>query len=419
MEETADEATPAGKARINVPAADFVTVGSVTGTESPRFSSGIAELDRVLGGGIVVGSYLLLAGEPGAGKSTLTTEVLIKGAREKLKVGLVTGEESKEQARMRVERLGGSDVVDQLLIASETSAERIITAIESQGFDILVVDSIQTVFSEQIPGAPGSISQLRGCGHMLMNAAKATGTTVILTGQVNKDNDVAGPRALEHAVDAFLMFEGDRREQIRILRSMKNRFGSTDEIGLFEMTETGLVPVTDAAGIFCPDDDEGQPGAAICVAMQGSRPVLCQVEALVNPSNQPMPVRSPHGIDNKRLQKLLAVLSRKCGIRVGSCDVFVSVAGGLKIDEPAVDLAICLAVASAYLKRPVKERYACFGEVSLRGSVRTVSNSERRKKEAERMEYTAFGPSGPLSEIIDQALSAETVEEPTPESAEE
>lgn len=409
FEQVADDATPAGRVKLNVPAAEFVAVGSVEAGENSRFASGIDELDRVLGGGIVTGSYILLAGEPGAGKSTMTTEVLIQGARRKLKVGLVTGEESKEQARMRVERLGGKDVVNEILIASETSCERIIAAIEAHGFDILVVDSIQTVFSEQIPGAPGSISQLRGCGHLLMTAAKSSGTTVFLTGQVNKDNDVAGPRALEHAVDAFLMFEGDRREQVRILRALKNRFGSTDEIGLFEMTETGLLPIVDALSVFCPDDEEGEPGSAVAVIMQGSRPILCQVEALVQSSGQPMPVRSPHGIDNRRLQKLLAVMSRKCGYRLGSCDVFVSVAGGLKVDEPAVDLAVCLAIASAYLKRPVKERVASFGEVSLRGSVRAVSSSERRRKEAERLEFKPLAPAGQLKEIIEQSLDAELV----------
>lgn len=411
FEEQASQAAPAGRGQLDVPAADFVSLGSVSDSDKPRFSSGIDELDRVLGGGIVVGSYLLVAGEPGAGKSTLTTEVLIATARQGKSVGLVSGEESREQAKMRFRRLNGEDVVDDILIASETSCERIVAAIEAHGFDILVIDSIQTIFSEEMPGIPGSISQMKGCAHLLMNAAKQSGTTVFLTGQVTKDGDAAGPRALEHAVDAFLIFEGDRKDQIRILRALKNRFGSTDEIGMFEMTGEGLIAVEDPAAIFCPEDDEALPGTAVAVVMQGSRPVLCQIEALVNTSNLAQPVRAAHGIDAKRSQKLLAVLSRKCGYRLGSCDVFVSVAGGLKVDEPAVDLAVCLAVASAYTKRPVKDRVAAFGEVRLVGKVRTVSQAERRRKEAERLTYKAYGPEGLLSEVIDNALSPEQVAE--------
>lgn len=394
------------------PGVSFKKLGEIASSTHERFSSGIPELDRVLGGGIVVGSYILVAGEPGAGKTTLTTQMLIELNRVGRKVGLISGEESAEQARMRFSRIAGEGKMpDGLDIGTEVVVERIIESVAGEGFDVLVIDSIQTVYSEDIPGAPGSISQLKGCGALLMQAAKQSGTTIVLIGQVTKSDEVAGPRALEHAVDAFLIFEGDRREQFRILRTMKNRFGSTDEIAAFEMTGRGLAAIDDPSALFCSDDTGGTPGSAVCALIEGTRPLLCQVEALVNPSNQPMPTRSAHGIDQKRMQKLLAVLSRKCNFRLGSCDVFLNVAGGLKADEPAIDLAICLAVASAYSKRPVKEKTCAFGEVSLLGLVRPVAQSERRKAEASRLGYTPYAPEGQLAQIIEKALSSEKVEE--------
>ena len=397
----------ANQVTVHASAADFTNLADVKADEHERTSSGIAELDRVLGGGVVPGSLIVMAGEPGAGKTTLASEVVInlaKGGR----VAYISGEESAAQARMRFERLGAKLDEINLPLSIETSIERICQSIDSGLYDLVVVDSIQTVFSEASPGAPGSVSQVRECTHQLMRAAKSSGVSVIIVGQVTTDGEMAGPRALEHLVDVVLAFEGDRREQFRILRSVKNRFGSTDEIGVFEMTETGLHGISDASGFFAPDRDKSLPGSALCTVIEGSRPVLCEIQALVEPSNFVQPIRASITINPRRMQMLLAVLSRKAGYRLGSMNVFLNVAGGLKVDEPAADLAICLAVASAYAGRPVKEGICAFGEVSLLGEVRGASQGERRRREAERLGYTALQiTKGDLGAIIESALGEE------------
>jgi DNA repair protein RadA/Sms len=411
---TAEEAAPRAEranrpvARGAVPSATFKDLNDVSQAAHQRTNTGLDELDRVLGGGLVPGSYVVLAGEPGAGKTTLSTELLIHLSALKHKVAYISGEESEAQARMRFERLGARLGQQELLISTETSVERVCQAIEGNGFDLVVVDSIQTMFSESVPGAPGSVSQVRESGQQLMRSAKETGTSVLLVGQVTKGGDMAGPRTLEHMVDVVLAFEGDRREQYRILRSVKNRFGSTDEIGVFEMTGSGLKGISDPSELFVSDHDTELPGTALAVVMEGTRPVLCEIQALVSTSNLPQPIRAARGLDRNRAQMLLAVLSRKAGLRLGSMDVYINVSGGLKVDEPAADLAICLAVMSAYQGRPVKDRICAFGEVSLLGTIRSAPQAERRHKEAGRLNYRPLEIEKSLRNTLEKALGPAT-----------
>lgn len=406
--ERANVAVPKG----SVPAASFRDLSEVRADEYQRDTTGIIELDRVLGGGIVPGSYIVLAGEPGSGKTTISTQLIIRLSSAGKKVAYVSGEESEAQTRMRFERLGADFGAYPLPISNETSVERICEAIEGHGFDFVVVDSIQTLFSEGVPGAPGSVSQVRECAHKLLKVAKDSGSSVLLIGHVTKDGDMAGPRTLEHMVDVVLAFEGDRAEQHRMLRSAKNRFGSTDEIAVFEMTGTGLVGIEDASKLFLSEHTKGIPGSAIGAIQEGTRIVLCEVQALVRPNNNsPNPIRAARGLDPRRVQMLLAVLSRKCGYRLGSMDVFLNVAGGLKVDEPAIDLAVCLAVASACDSRPVLDSVCAFGEVSLLGEVRPAPQAERRRKEAQRLGFSTLEPTGALRNAIKDALGA-PVDEP-------
>lgn len=404
----AKEAVPSG----SVPAAAFTTLGTVDSMKHKRVSTGIAELDRVLGGGLVRGSYIIISGEPGAGKTTMASEAAINLIKINAKVAYVSGEESESQAKLRFERLGASpDVLNKLPISTETSVERVCEAIMQSDYDLVIVDSIQTMISEGKPGAPGSIGQVTECGYKLQQAAKKSGTSVLLVGQVTKGGDMAGPRILEHTVDTVLSFEGDRKEQFRVLRAIKNRFGSTDEIGVFEMTSEGLKGIEDPSKLFVNDRDKTLAGAATAVIMEGTRPMLCEIQALVAPSNIPMPVRSANGIDPKRAQMLIAVMSRKAGYSLGSMDIFINVAGGLKVNEPAADLAVCLAIASAYESKPVLDKLCAIGEVSLLGEVRPAMQSERRKKEAERLGYTPIETDRSFKNILSGALSGERQEE--------
>lgn len=387
MTETVEEASRAGRpSAASGPAATFRSLAEVKAIEGERTSTGIAELDRVLGGGLVVGSYLVLAGEPGAGKTTMASEICLHLAGEGKRVGYVSGEESESQARMRFHRLGW-DEKSTIEISSEVGVERICQAVRENDYDLVVIDSIQTMLSEEIPGAPGSISQVRECGQKLLRAAKSGKTSVLLVGQVTKGGEMAGPRILEHMVDGVLQFEGDRREQLRILRAVKNRFGNTDEIGVFEMTGSGLRGIEDPSEIFAETAAERLPGSVLTATIEGSRPVLCEIQALVSPSNLPQPVRAVRGLDPKRVQMLLAVLQRKVGVPLGSYDVHINVSGGLKIDDPGTDLAVCLAILSAAENKAPLRTYCAFGEVSLLGIVRPAPQSDRRKKEAERLNY--------------------------------
>lgn len=403
LEEQSVAPERAGRSPSLAPAASFQPLKEVSEQSSERISLGVGELDRVLGGGLVPGSYIVLAGEPGAGKTTLASEICIELARTGKKVGYLSGEESPAQARMRFQRLGWKE--EGIQISAETSVERVCQAIEEEAFDLLVVDSIQTVFSEDVSGAPGSVSQVRECGQKLLRAAKSGSTSVLLVGQVTKGGEMAGPRILEHMVDAVLQFEGDRREQLRILRAIKNRFGTTDEIGLFEMTGEGLQGIEDPSGLFA-EENRRLPGSVLSATIEGTRPVLCEIQALLNPSNAPQPIRAVRGLDPKRVQMLLAVLQRKVGVRTGSFDVYLNVSGGLRVDDPGVDLAVCLALLSAAEDKPLAKNYCAFGEVSLLGIVRPAPQADRRARECQRLQYVPFqGEGDDLRGILQGALA--------------
>lgn len=385
----------------------FVDMKTVRADSFNRLNTGIAEFNRVLGGGLVPGSYLVLSGEPGAGKTTLATQIMVELSLAGRKVGYVSGEESEAQAKMRFERIGADPESAEFLMSIETSVERVVEAISERDFDLVIIDSIQTMFSEGLAGSPGSIAQVRECGSKLQRIAKESHTSILLIGQITKSGEMAGPKEFEHAVDVVLTFEGDRREQYRVLRADKNRFGSTDEIAVFEMTGAGLDAIEDPSKLFIEQHDSSFPGAVICPVLEGTRVMMCEIQALVRGSNSPMPARVARGLDQKRVQMLLAVLDQHLGFRAGSNDVFLNVSAGMKVEEPALDLAICTAIISAYKSRPVKDRTAVFGEVSLLGKLRPAAQSDRRKQEAARLGYQAIEPGRALKETIESVLGAE------------
>ena len=353
--------------------------------ESPRMVTGSGELDRVLGGGLLAGSLTLVVGDPGVGKSSMTIKVCSNLAKTEGTILYVTGEESARQVKMRAERLDA--LADDLYILSETNLDTIEAQTMKLKPRLLVIDSIQTVFRPDIESAPGSISQVRECAVQLLRIAKANSIAVILVGHVLKDGSLAGPRALEHIVDTVLYFEGDRNAQYRVLRAVKNRFGSTNEIGLFEMNSRGLVDVPDASKLFLSERPDDMPGSVVTASMEGTRPVLVEVQSLVSESQFMPPRRTSDNIDIKRIQLLLAVLEKRVGLRIGNSDVFVKVAGGIKVDEPAVDLAAAIALASSYRNRSVPSGIAVIGEVGLAGEVRAVAGAETRIREASRMGF--------------------------------
>ena len=354
--------------------------------ESPReerLGTGIGELDRVLGGGLVPGSLVLLGGSPGIGKSTITAMALGNLAGSGRQVLYVTGEESTAQVRMRAERLG--DGALDVPALAETDLAAVIEAIETERPDVCVVDSVQTLHSAELTSAPGSVAQVREAANGLMAVAKRNGTALILVGHVTKEGAVAGPRVLEHLVDCVLLFEGERERAYRTLRALKNRFGATSELGVFEMRSAGLVEVEDPSARFVGEATAAAGSVVLC-AMEGTRPLLVEVQALVAPTEVVPPRRVANGIDRNRLAMILAVLSRHGGVAVGNADVFVNVAGGVRVDEPGADLAIALAIASAQRGEPLSDGdgrpLACFGEVGLTGELRYVAHAERRVAEA-------------------------------------
>jgi DNA repair protein RadA/Sms len=355
-----------------------------------RLSTGIGELDRVLGGGLVPGSLVLLGGSPGIGKSTLTGMAMGNVAGAGRQTLYVSGEESAAQIRLRAERLEHGDcrALDVPVLA-ETDLDAVLATVEVQRPDVCVIDSVQTLHAPDLTGAPGSVGQVREVAARLMRAAKAAGTTVILVGHVTKEGSIAGPRVLEHLVDCVLQFEGERERTYRTLRALKNRFGSTSETGVFEMKQGGLVEVLDPSARFV-GEATGKPGSVVLAAMEGSRPLLVEVQALVSPSEIVPPRRVVTGIDRNRLALVLAVLGRHANVGTGSADVFVNVVGGVRVDEPGADLAVALAVASAQRgialgdPSPPSRPLACFGELGLTGELRTVGHPERRLEEAEK-----------------------------------
>ena len=361
-------------------------IATVETEDLPRFLTGSAELDRVLGGGIIPGSVVLIAGDPGVGKSSLTLSVCAAVARAGKKVLYVTGEESTRQVRMRADRLDA--LAEGLYVVSETNLETIARHIENTCPELLIIDSVQTIFRPDIESAPGSVSQVRECSVELLRIAKTQGIAAFLVGHVTKDGSLAGPRVLEHIVDTVLFFEGEKNAEYRVLRAVKNRFGSTNEIGLFEMRDTGLADVPDASKLFL-SDRRADSGTVIIPTVEGARPLLVELQALVAQTPYVPPRRTSDAVDIKRLQLLLAVLEKRVHLSVGACDVYVKAAGGIKIDEPAADLGLCVAMASSFANRLLRPQTIVFGEVGLAGDVRAVSQADTRLREAFRLGFTA------------------------------
>jgi DNA repair protein RadA/Sms len=377
---------PEGRTRKAAHALRPVPLGQVEAPAVARLGTGIGELDRVLGGGLVPGSLVLIGGSPGIGKSTLTTTALGNFSAAGRRVLYVSGEESAAQVRLRAERLGEAAL--RVPVVAETDADRVIATIAAEPPDVCVVDSIQVLHDAAVAGSPGSVGQVREVAGRLMRAAKERGTAVVLVGHVTKEGSLAGPRVLEHLVDCVLSFEGERERTYRTLRALKNRFGSTNETGVFEMREDGLAEVEDASRRFVSEATRG-PGSVVLCAMEGSRPLLVEVQALVAPTELVPPRRIANGVDRNRLALVLAVLGRHAGISLGSSDVFVSVAGGVRVDEPGADLAVALAVASAAKgMAPTAAPLAAFGELGLTGEVRHVAHPDRRLAEARKFGLT-------------------------------
>jgi len=377
----------------------------VKAEEAERIPTGVAELDRVLGGGLVPASLVLVGGEPGVGKSTLLLSALAAMSSERRAL-LVTGEESVAQVKLRAARLGGAEQVE---ILAETELETVCATLEQERPAVCVIDSVQTLYSSELGSAPGSVGQVREAAARLLRVAKEAGVATILVGHVTKDGAVAGPRVLEHLVDCVLQFEGDRYHEHRVLRASKNRFGSTNELAVFEMTGTGLVGVPEPSELF-GRTVEGEIGAAVACALEGSRPLLLEIQALVAPTDLAMPRRVGTGVDPKRLAMIVAVLSRHAGVALGQADVFVNVAGGVRIDEPGADLAIALAIVSAAKGSAVKPGLAAFGEIGLTGRLRPATQAERRLDECAKLGLAAaVAPAGtPLRGKL-RILQAETL----------
>ena len=353
--------------------------------EPPRLTTGVAEFDRVCGGGVVPGSAILLGGDPGVGKSTLLLEVTAKAALAGASVAYISGEEAVEQIRGRARRMGVANAPVNL--ASATALREIVGTLKRDRFDLVVIDSIQTLWSDVHEAGPGSVTQVRACAAELVRLAKSQGTAVVLVGHVTKDGQIAGPRVVEHMVDAVLSFEGERGYPFRILRAGKNRFGATDEIGVFEMGDAGLRQVTNPSALFLGEGKDRAPGAAVFAGIEGSRPVLVEIQALVAPSAYGTPRRAVVGWDSGRLAMVLAVLEARCGLGLGDRDVYLNVAGGLRISEPAADLAAAAALISSASDLPLPQGCVVFGEIGLSGEVRAVGRAEARLREAAKLGF--------------------------------
>jgi DNA repair protein RadA/Sms len=362
-----------------------VSILDISLDHEDRLLTGIKEFDRVLGGGLVSGTLVLIGGDPGIGKSTLMLQALFGSAEKDSKVLYVSGEESIRQMRIRSQRL--TAVSSDLMVVSENDMESILLMAESVQPKVMVIDSIQTMFSPELTSAPGSISQVRESTMKLMLMAKKTGTSVFLVGHVTKDGAIAGPRLLEHMVDTVLYFEGDRNHVFRILRAVKNRFGSTNEIGVFEMNEKGLNEVDNPSAVFLSERPVNTPGSIVTASMEGTRPILVELQALASSSSFGNPRRTILGIDHNRVALLVAVMEKKLGMHLMGHDIFINVAGGVKIDEPAVDMGIVAAVASSFLDRPVQQGTIILGEIGLTGEVRAIGHIEARIAEAKKMGF--------------------------------
>lgn len=363
---------------------DLMDLGADT-PEPPRLTSGLGELDRVAGGGLVPGSALLVGGDPGIGKSTLLLQLMARLAKSGSHAVYISGEEAVDQVRQRARRLGLADAP--VALGAETSLSTILDGLKAEKPDIVVIDSIQTLWSDQLAAAPGTVAQVRACAQELVRFAKTRQCTVLLVGHVTKDGQIAGPRVVEHMVDAVLYFEGERSHQFRILRAVKNRFGPTDEIGVFEMTDRGLSEVENPSALFLDQHDSDASGNVVFAGMEGSRPVLCEIQALVAKAAFGTPRRAVVGWDGSRLAMVLAVLEARCGVSLADRDIYLNVAGGLKVNEPAADLAVAAAIVSSAFDVPLPNKGVVYGEISLSGDIRPVGRSEARLKEAAKLGF--------------------------------
>ena len=364
--------------------AKVVPLTEVTADDDTRSETGIKELDRVLGGGIVPGSLVLVGGDPGLGKSTLLLQVCQRMAQMK-KILYISGEESQAQIKLRANRMG--NFTSGLLLLCETNLGIIRSVIEKERPELVVIDSIQTMYSEDVTSAPGSVSQVRESTNVFMQLAKGLCIPIFIVGHVTKEGTVAGPRVLEHMVDTVLYFEGDRHASYRILRAVKNRFGSTNEIGVFEMRQSGLVEVENPSEYMLSGKPENASGSVVACSMEGTRPILLEIQALVCRTNFGMPRRTAAGTDYNRVNLLMAVLEKRLGMSLGNCDAYVNIAGGIKMNEPAIDLGIVMALVSSYRNRPIDEKTIVFGEVGLSGEVRAVNMPEQRVAEAKKLGF--------------------------------
>ncbi len=382
VEETISDGVSFSK---TVSRAEVVTLSSVKTDSEERTKTGIEELDRVLGGGIVPGSLILVGGDPGIGKSTLLLQVCQKLSQEKHQVLYISGEESLKQIKLRAMRMG--EFTDELFLLCETSLNTIRGVIDRRKPEIVIIDSIQTMYSEDVTSAPGSVSQVRESTNVLMQLAKGLNISIFIVGHVTKEGTVAGPRVLEHMVDTVLYFEGDRHASYRILRGVKNRFGSTNEIGVFEMRQSGLQEVKNPSEFMLNGKPEGASGSVVACSMEGTRPILLEIQALVCQSGFGMPRRTAAGTDYNRVNLLMAVLEKRIGLPLFNYDAYVNIAGGIKMNEPAIDLGIILAIVSSYKNKPIGDKVIAFGEVGLSGEVRAVSMPEQRVSEAKKLGF--------------------------------
>ncbi|GAA4223525.1 DNA repair protein RadA [Actinomadura meridiana] len=404
----AASATPARVVSAGPVSSPARPIGQVDVRSSQTKATGLDELDRVLGGGIVPGAVLLLAGEPGIGKSTLLLEVAAlasstgKDGAEEQRVLYVTGEESAEQVRLRADRVGA--ITDTLYLAAETELSAILGHVDTVGPSLLVVDSIQTVGTSEVDGAPGGVTQIREVAANLIRVAKERGVTVVLVGHVTKDGAIAGPRLLEHLVDVVLYFEGDRHSRLRMIRAVKNRYGPTDELGCFDLSEVGIVGLPDPSGLFLTRREEPVPGTCVTVTLEGRRPLVAEVQSLVAKSHLPSPRRATSGLDTSRVAMVLAVLTQRCKISMHEQDVYVSTVGGVRLSETSVDLALALAVAGSTVEQALSSSLIALGEVGLAGEARIVPGVQRRLAEAARLGFKhAVIPRGSL-ELTDGPL---------------
>ena len=385
VEQTAEKVSKGSNKRVRTTNVKSTCITELYTTDEIRFLTGMGELDRVLGGGAVKGSLVLVGGAPGIGKSTLMLQIC-QQLGQFAKVLYVSGEESTHQLKMRAQRLRVDS--ENLRVLSETCLGDVLACVEEEKPDVLIIDSIQTLYNEELDSPAGGIGQVKDCTMSLMHLAKGQGVTVFVIGHVNKEGSIAGPKVLEHMVDCVLYFEGDRHMTYRILRAAKNRFGATNEIGVFEMMDSGLQEVENPSEMLLSGRPKDAPGTCVTCVMEGARPVLAEVQALIAPCAGSKPLRSCNGFDYSRAAMLLAVLEKRGGLKVSQCDAYLNIIGGLTLDEPAADLAAVVAIASSYLDKPVSGEMAAIGEVGLSGEIRSISHLEQRLSEVQRLGFT-------------------------------